>query len=457
MFPRWKALFQKLSRYSKWGVVSVFALMVVTVSIVIGFWPQGPTYEGHSASYWLDQQVGWLAPANVLEAFLVMGDQGAIYLAEQIISEPSRQPKLKLWVMDKLSAYPRFTPEWLKIRSFERRKESALILLKAMGDKGKAASPILMRALQDELRKSVQSGSSIRPTIASVRQQELHTAFTALGSDDPQAIEVILECIKQWALPPPWPESMNKFTPAVKIKQQMLLHVWQNSQNLDDMAAAVLLASVAGEDDQMFQDIAAHCQADHPPRRATVVMVAMLATYTNRTDAMLPLVAQCIGAGNPAAKLGYLGRIELPDLELWLERLARSNPQVLEWMRRGLVDPSATYKEGIARVIGNIRSKDEEVCRELEGLLGSPDFWTRLAAAEALWKIRQTEKEAIDLVIVQLGHPNVIQVNLAIKGLARMGAKAKSAIPKLQELAKHPDSDVRENAAAAIRNISAPN
>jgi len=428
-----------------------FAVGLVVLSLAAYFFsPTGPRYDGEPASYWLDQHAEWQGNLNdPLKAFLAMRDEGAIFLANEATTPPSR---MKQWLVDQGVKHPKLTPKGLRREWLERRKQSALLLLEAMGTEGKAASPIIIQAIKRELVSKPAKLIYIGPSGMIQMQRSLIDALTSIGSDDPAAVDTLLECIRKWYLPPRWPGSIGLFTPAVKARHKLLEQTMYN-QTVDHMAAAVLLASVAGKDDEVFNRLISMCQDERLPRQAFTLTVSLLTSFSNRANAVAPLAVECLATADARSKLGYMGSIKVPPLEDWLTQAGRTNVVIPELLFKALNDPKTVNLQGVVRVLGDIRPNGDAAYQLIEPLFKPGDFELRVAVAEALWKLGQKETDAVRLIMVQLDNPEVAQVRVSARLLGNLGIKAQMAAPRLKELLNHVDNEVRLRAKEALEKI----
>ncbi len=120
-------------------------------------------------------------------------------------------------------------------------------------------------------------------------------------------------------------------------------------------------------------------------------------------------------------------------------------------LTKGLADKDAAVRLVAAARLRQLGSAAAPAAKELAAVLGDQNNDTAEAAAEALIRIGAP---AVEPVSGQLSSKNVSARKLALVCLARIGPAAKSAAPQIEKLKQDPDSQVRQLANAAIKQLS---
>ena len=89
--------------------------------------------------------------------------------------------------------------------------------------------------------------------------------------------------------------------------------------------------------------------------------------------------------------------------------------------------------------------------KELAATLADPNNDVAEAAAEALIRIGTA---AVEPVAGQLSSKTAAARRLALVCLARIGPAAKSTVPQIEKLKQDPDSQIRQLANAALKQLS---
>lgn len=127
------------------------------------------------------------------------------------------------------------------------------------------------------------------------------------------------------------------------------------------------------------------------------------------------------------------------------------------------------YQEALRYFDSNVRERAAEFLTEfctdqhlflpeLEGMLSSPDSFTRFYAARALWKLNGQTESTLPFLIAGLQDHFTYYWNteirqLAAETLAEMGLKAKPAVPALQLALRDGQPNVRFAATNALQQI----
>jgi len=86
----------------------------------------------------------------------------------------------------------------------------------------------------------------------------------------------------------------------------------------------------------------------------------------------------------------------------------------------------------------------------LEENLNHEDGWVIIDAANALWKIQRDNEKALKALLDVMGRVEDTAQGEAFRIVVSLGPKAKRAIPRLVELSRHPDWQVRLNITNAL-------
>jgi HEAT repeat protein len=174
--------------------------------------------------------------------------------------------------------------------------------------------------------------------------------------------------------------------------------------------------------------------------------------------------------GNAAAALGILG----PDVAV----------DAVQGLTKAVKDRLYTVRTSAVVALGKMGPKAIGSLPAVEACMTSESFAARSQAAVARWQITGEIEPTVKVLVAelenrdtqwdaargfeQIGKPAAVAVNRLIKllnheeretrvwtisSLAAIGASSKPALPKLNELLKDPEEEVREVAAEAIRMI----
>jgi len=119
-------------------------------------------------------------------------------------------------------------------------------------------------------------------------------------------------------------------------------------------------------------------------------------------------------------------------------------------LTKGLADKDAAVRLVAAARLRQLSSTAAPAAKELASTLADPNNDVAEAAAEALIRIGSA---AVEPVVGQLSSKNASARKLALVCLARIGPAAKSAAPQIEKLKQDPDSQVRQLANAALKQL----
>jgi HEAT repeat protein len=120
-------------------------------------------------------------------------------------------------------------------------------------------------------------------------------------------------------------------------------------------------------------------------------------------------------------------------------------------LMKGLQDKDAAVRKVAAARLRQLGSTAAPAAKELASTLADPNNDVAEAAAEALIRIGST---AVEPVAGQLSSKTASARKLALVCLARIGPAAKSTVPQIEKLKQDPDSQVRQLANAALKQLS---
>ena len=121
-----------------------------------------------------------------------------------------------------------------------------------------------------------------------------------------------------------------------------------------------------------------------------------------------------------------------------------------------LKDPNVEVRIWVPYALAEMGDLASAAVPELERLRQDPNDDVSIGAAMALSRIdRETRTEKLTSLITAMQYKNPKVRSQATFSLNQMGRFAKDAIPQLMELLRDTRSDVRENAASVLSNISA--
>lgn len=120
-------------------------------------------------------------------------------------------------------------------------------------------------------------------------------------------------------------------------------------------------------------------------------------------------------------------------------------------LTNGLRDKDAAVRKVAAARLRQIGSAAAPAAKELAATLADQNNDVAEAAAEALIRIGSL---AVEPVAGQLSSKTASARKLALVCLARIGPAAKSTVPQIEKLKQDPDSQVRQLANAAIKQLS---
>jgi HEAT repeat protein len=129
-----------------------------------------------------------------------------------------------------------------------------------------------------------------------------------------------------------------------------------------------------------------------------------------------------------------------------------ANPQdAVAPLSKSLADKDAAVRLVAAARLRQLGSAASPAARDLAATMADQNNDVAEAAAEALIRIGAP---AVEPVTGQLSSKNAAARKLAMVCLARIGPPAKSALPQIEKLKQDPDSQVRQLANAAIKQLS---
>src|SRR5262245_17678511 len=193
----------------------------------------------------------------------------------------------------------------------------------------------------------------------------------------------------------------------------------------------------------MLPRLSALLDANREDRAENRVAIARLCgSLKQEASDSLPAL-QTAAAGDPDAKvrsaaLAAIGQIAEPQ--------AAVAP-----LMKGLADKDAAVRLVGAARLRQLGSAAAPAARELASTLADSNNDVAEAAAEALIRIGSA---AVEPVAGQLSSKTASARKLALVCLARIGPAAKSTVPQIEKLKQDPDSQVRQLANAALKQLS---
>jgi len=101
--------------------------------------------------------------------------------------------------------------------------------------------------------------------------------------------------------------------------------------------------------------------------------------------------------------------------------------------------------------LGNLEKSAGSAIPQLKKLLNDPDVGTRIAAAEALWKIEGNTEDT--LLVLESELKGQFPAMWAAEALRHFGAAAKPVLPSLIAATRSSNRYVRSSSVEAIANI----
>ncbi len=151
MSPRMAAAltqFLDLLRKYKAILLTLAVLALLTAMLLVIRGKPEPAYQKRSASDWLEViRTNQLASAEVANAFTAMGPDGAVFLGEQLVQQPS---KTYAWVMAHHQSIPLSLRKFVLKPQWQYRGDIIVMLLSAMGTNAAPAVPALLTWLESQ-------------------------------------------------------------------------------------------------------------------------------------------------------------------------------------------------------------------------------------------------------------------------------------------------------------------
>jgi HEAT repeat protein len=178
---------------------------------------------------------------------------------------------------------------------------------------------------------------------------------------------------------------------------------------------------------------------DRPENR--IAIARLCGSLKQEASDSLPAL-QAAAAGDPDAKVRSAALVAIGQI---------AEPQaVVPPLTKGLADKDAAVRLVAAARLRQLGSTAASSAKELASTLADPNNDVAEAAAEALIRIGSA---AVEPVVGQLSSKNASARKLALICLARIGPAAKSAVPQIEKLKQDPDSQVRQLANAALKQL----
>ncbi len=136
-----------------------------------------------------------------------------------------------------------------------------------------------------------------------------------------------------------------------------------------------------------------------------------------------------------------------------LKDLGTSAKVVVPALIASLRDPYTDARFAAVAALGEIGAPAKAAVPALARLLKDPDSNLRIQAARALWKLGEKPAVVLPTLIAAMKSPNDIVRFMAVSTLEDMGAAAKPATPALTSALKDKDADVRSEAERALTKI----
>lgn len=183
-------------------------------------------------------------------------------------------------------------------------------------------------------------------------------------------------------------------------------------------------------------------------------MAGLLRSFA-RASVRLALIFACAAPAGCSPTPGLVGQLQDPDVQVRrqaVRALAKMGPAAdgaIPGLTSALHDPDSEVRRTAAVALGNMGAKAESALPGLMELLDHKEYATRFSAALAVEKI-DPANPAFPTVLIE-GMTSGEAGTIAAVG--EMGPAAAWAIPHLEKLLTHGDSNVRILAARAIGQI----
>jgi HEAT repeat protein len=498
------------SRLPRWGLIATAIFLVVIVAGLMGWLWFSSGVDPYKVNGLPFREFLARNPGFQLEEPLAALGTNALPHLIRIVArrpEPLRvyKTKLKLWNLLPRAIQARY-PELYPVPGLQIQR-TALFGLRFFGPEAKAALPEVIRVARAEtnlmLRASAMVAAlNIAPqspeTFALWRDEWEHTNHLSrrdLGSylhmpetPIPAATPYLLEeaADKQSALRRPAIEAFEFFgeaaRPAVPYLAEMFGDGSANGRTsfgvdltdilirLGPIAAKAVPALAACLKEQRIATAGAE-GAIAPPgysdglNTMARTLEALKAIGPDARSA-LPEIAPLLSSPDPtirmlaaATQARITGQIDeaLPILLAGVEMRWSGTPRAHVMVRPAV---ACSGQQAAALLLGELGPPAKEAVSGLEGMLADPSEWTRIIAAQALWRITKNADKALPVLLDLLPAANARPVVgspdrrllYCIDAIAEMGPAAPSAIPILERVRTY-SMTARRAANVAIERI----
>ena len=200
--------------------------------------------------------------------------------------------------------------------------------------------------------------------------------------------------------------------------------------------------------------------------RAVRVLIGAIATAEEPQDNLQQQVLSALRMMGTDAKAAVptleplLSNPEFDTNSNWtthmlLEVLGQAGDEGTAVLIRQLENPSEDARIQAAQQLGESLQgmSVSSTISELTTALASPSIKFRVAAANALWRLEQSESLLVPAFLAGLKYDDLNVRQQAAQGLAQFGPEGKAAIPALIEALNSPDWSIRSSAAQGLWNL----
>jgi HEAT repeat protein len=495
---------------SRWGLIATVIFLMVIAAGVVGWLWFSSGVDSYKVNGLPFREFLARNPDFGLEEPLAALGTNAVPHLTRIAGrrpEPPRvyEIKLKIWNLLPRVIQARH-PELHPVIGWQLQR-SALFGLRFFGPEAKMALPVVIRVARAETNLMVRASAMVAALNIAPQSPEtfalwrdewertnhlsrrdlciyLHMPETPIPAAVPYLLKESAD--KQSATRRPAIESFEYFgeaaRPAVPYMAEIFGDGRANGQTsfgvdltdifirLGPIAAAAVPALAACLKEQRMVSAAAEGAAATPgsSRELELMARALEALKAIGPDARsaLPEITPLLSSPDPTirmlagatrARITSQAEQAMPILLAGVEKRLSGTPRAHVMVRQAV---ASSGQQAAALLLGELGPPATKAVPALEGMLADPNEWSRIIAAQALWRITKDAGQALPVLLDLLPRPNSRPVVGApdrrllhcIDAIAEMGPAARSAIPSLERMRAY-SMTARRAANAAIEQI----
>lgn len=436
-------------REARQTVIILLSLLAIGAAVIC-WQSRALYYNGHTADHWLDEVVSPYGDNHAaLLAFQGMGDEGAIFLANEAFKQPSAW---QTWLETHSKKLPKRLQGTTRRWWFKKRQSKALDMLQHLEAGGKAGSPQVMEALATALHQTIKGIHTSQPSVPLSQIITLHRVLCHIGSDDRKSIDLLCDCANKMQLMPLWPAVHGKFNTAVNQSISNLKEKLNDTNVFNKATALILLGSASPENIHARKLLQHEVEQNHSGFKMVLIHIL-------KDDKELRALAEQLAIDQlktnekPVVYITYPPFEKPIRLEHWLTEAAGEDTNVVEELFQAVEDCNLPEQVKLIQIIGRTRTSLPGTPERLSRWLTDENYGLRAAAASAIWEITRKNEDLLRLSVIELDSPDLTTARAAMKNIGDFGEKGAAAIPRVTRCLKHQDATMREFAAETLEKI----